>query len=308
MIAATSASVAGQRLLVAAAWADQPSPAAGDATLAAALRLARRNQVEGRLARAYPERLAGELTRVQAAAAAFRRNLLAVAGLLWTAGAQPLLIKADLVEDYVYSNFDLVVGDDRWGAAVDALRSWGTRTSGHWLEPDKLLVHPADGPAAHLHRSVSWFGVPIIPTERLRARARPAGRGDWWVPAPADALRITLAHALFQNLSLDLSELLTLRGLAADGGLVQAARSEAATEGWRRGFDVALAAASAAMDRLDAGETIPLPWPLATRDSLLAGVEHAGHLARRTRLGLAGRELALRVPLLAAKRRRLRVG
>ena len=305
MTAATSqaTAMAARRLLAAVAWNGDPAPPADDATLAAAVALARRNQVEGRLAGAYPDRLAGELARVQRATAAFRCNLEQAAGRLQAAGVTPVLIKADPAEAYVYTNFDLVVGDDGWAAAVAALTPWGTRTSGHWLERDKLLVHPADGPAAHLHRSVAWFEVPVVPTGRLRARALPSCDGAWSRPAPVDELRITCAHAVFQNLGFDLAELRGLRRQVADGELVEAARAEAAAEGWRRGFEAAVATATWAIGRLDQGRTVPLPVPLAVPASLAAGLEHAAHLAGSGRPALAGRELVLRGPLVAAKRR-----
>jgi hypothetical protein len=300
--------VAARELVVAVAWAGGPAPAADDATLAAAVALARRNQVEGRLAAAYPDRLAGELARVREAAGAFARNLAQAAGRLAAAGVTPVLIKADPAEAYVYTNFDLVVGDDGWAAAVAALVPWAAGTSAYWLEPDKLLVHPADGPAAHLHRSVAWFGIPVVLTDRLRARARPATGGDWRVPGPVDALRITCAHAVFQNLAFDLSELRGLRGPLGDADLVAAARAEAAAEGWRRGFEAAVATATVAMHRLDQGRPVPLPVPLGALAGLAAGTEHALHLAAAGRPWLAARELALRGPLVAAKRRHLGAG
>jgi hypothetical protein len=300
-----AAVLAARELLVAVAWTGGPAPAADDAILAAAVTLARRNQVEGRLAGAYPDRLAGELARVREATGAFERNLVAATRLLRAAGVTPVLIKADPAEAYVYTNFDLVVGDDGWPAALAALAPWGVRTSAYWLERDKLLVHPADGPAAHLHRSVAWFGIPVVPTDRLRERVRPAAGGGWRVPDAVAALRITCAHAVFQNLAFDLSELRGLRGPLADGDLVAAARAEAAAEGWRHGFEAAVATATTAIRRLDQGRPVPLPVPLGGLAGLAAGAEHAAHLAARGRLLLAGRELALRGPLAMAKRRRL---
>jgi hypothetical protein len=295
--------IAARWLLAAVAWNGEPAPRVDEATLTAAVALARRNQVQGRLAGAYPDRLAGELARVQQAAAAFRRNLEQAAGRLEAAGVAPVLIKADPAEAYVYTNFDLVVGDDGWAAALAALAPWGTRTSRYWLERDKLLVHPPHGPSAHLHRSVAWFEVPVVPTGRLRARALRSGDGAWWRPGPVDELRITCAHAVFQNLAFDLAELRGLRRQLADDELVVAARAEAAAEGWRRGFEAAVTTASRAIARLDQGRPVPLPVPLAVPASLAAGLDHAAHLASGGRLALAARELALRGPLVAAKRR-----
>ena len=56
------------------------------------------------------------------------------------------------------------------------------------------------------------------------------------IPAPADYLRIWLAQALFQNLTLDLSKLLAVRNLLHPT-VITAARAEASREGWCSDFD-----------------------------------------------------------------------
>ncbi|MDQ0717736.1 O-antigen/teichoic acid export membrane protein [Streptomyces luteogriseus] len=293
------------RLLVEAVWRGNARPA-GDAALRHALRLARDNQVEGRLARAYPRQLADVLTEVGTANELFRENLVEVTGRLYAAGIPTVLIKADLAGDYVYGNFDLVVPDGRWEAACDALEGWYADRSTYWLERStKVLLEPRSGPAAHLHTAVSWFGVPVLPTRRLFERAAPAG-GAWLVPRPADELRIWLAHGLFQNLSLDLSELFAVRKLLAPD-IVAEARREAVREGWAAGADRALAVAVGAMRGLDEGTPVRLPVPLPVGASLRVGAEHALHLLRNGRARAAAREAALRVPLVVAKRRRMLV-
>ncbi|MFE0698880.1 lipopolysaccharide biosynthesis protein [Streptomyces sp. NPDC058872] len=296
-------------LLVDAVWRDRVRPA-GDEELRGALVTARRNQVEGRLARAYPRQLAGTLGEVEDSTALFRRNLVAATERLRAAGIPTVLIKADLSGDYVYGNFDLVVPPGRLREAQEALEGWYAHRETYWLErTSKVLLQPPSGPAAHLHRSVSWFGVPVVPTERLFARAVPPEEGDgcaWLTPCPPDRLRIWLAHALFQNLTLDLSELLALRPLLRPGVLAEAHR-EASLEGWGTSGREALATAVAAMARLDRGEPVPLPLPLPVRTSLRVGVEHARHLLGSGRVGPAVREAALRVPLVTAKKLRRRV-
>ncbi len=304
-------------LLVDAVWRGRVRPV-DDGELLGALAEARRNQVEGRLARAYPRRLAATLAEVETATALFRRNLVESTELLRAAGIPTVLIKADLAGDYVYGNFDLVVPPGRLRAAQAALDGWYAHRSTYWLErSSKVLLEPPDGPAAHLHGSVSWFGVPVVPTERLFARAERPGdadgqlahRGDghaWLTPCPPDRLRIWLAHALFQNLTLDLSELLALRPLLRPDVLAEA-RAEAAREGWCTGGGRALATAVEAMARLDRGEPVPLPLPLPVGTSLRAGAEHSGHLVGEGRIRTATREASLRVPLVVAKRLRRRV-
>ncbi|MFF1510324.1 lipopolysaccharide biosynthesis protein [Streptomyces sp. NPDC058326] len=313
-------------LLVDAVWRGRARPAA-DGEVLAAVAVARRNQVEGRLARAYPRQLAATLAEVESATGLFRRNLVESTLLLRSAGIPTVLIKADLAGDYVYGNFDLVVPPGRLRAAQAALDGWYAHSTTYWLERStKVLLEPPTGPAAHLHGSVSWFGVPVVATERLFARAeRPAhaagregrtGGGDggghpdghaWLTPCPADRLRIWLAHALFQNLSLDLSELLALRPLLLHPGVLAEARDEAAREGWCAGGRQALATAAEAMARLDRGESVPLPLPLPVRTSLRVGAEHSGHLLREGRVRTATREASLRVPLVVTKRLRRRV-
>lgn len=289
-------------LLVRAVWLETPPPVGGRDELEGAVEAAKRNHVEGRLARAYPELLSAELAWAGERTSAFRRNLAESTRRLLGAGVQAVLVKAG--DDYTYSNFDLVVGDDGWPRAIEALGGWGKRWSSHWAEPGKLLVHPDTGPAAHLHREVSWFGVPVVANERLMSRSTRGDGETWWLPKPADELRITLAHAAFQNLSLDLSELLAIRELLRPA-IADEARAEAEHEGWTSGFEHLFATAVAAKRRLDAGEAISIPVPLPLPASVSVGFEHAAHLWRVGRRKLAAREAALRLPLVVAKRRRL---
>ncbi|MFH9728113.1 lipopolysaccharide biosynthesis protein [Streptomyces sp. NPDC017254] len=319
-------------LLVDAVWRGRVRPAA-DEELLGALAAARRNQVEGRLARAYPRQLAATLTEVESATGLFRRNLVESTDRLRAAGIPTVLIKADLAGDYVYGNFDLVVPPGRLRAAQTALDGWYAHRTTYWLERStKVLLEPPKGPAAHLHGSVSWFGVPVVPTDRLFARAEHVARPEaadgpvngspdghphhavnggtdgyaWLTPCPSDRLRIWLAHALFQNLTLDLSELLALRSLLHPD-IVAEARHEAAREGWSAGGRAALGAAVEAMARLDRGEHVPLPLPLPVATSLRVGAEHSGHLLVEGRLRSATREASLRVPLVMTKKLRRRV-
>jgi O-antigen/teichoic acid export membrane protein len=289
------------RLLIDAVWRNEARHADED-QLRQALVLARRNQVEGLLARAYPEQLTDTLTEVNAETELFRRNLLEVTDRLLAAGMPTVLIKADLTGDYVYGNFDLVVPPGQRRAAETALAGWFTDRSRYWLErSSKVLLEPSSGPAAHLHSAVSWFGVPVIPTQRLFSRA--VRDDSLLVPNPADRLRIWLAHGLFQNLTLDLSELLAIRQLLRPD-VVAEARREAAREGWAAGCDGALALVAGTIDRLDSGEAVELPVRLPVRTSLPVGAEHACHLLRHGRPSVAVREAALRLPLIVTKLRR----
>jgi hypothetical protein len=283
-----------------AAWPGRPLPKPTD-QLDLALRLARANQVQGALARRYPDVLAAELRRTEEATDALDQALTEAAGILRSHGIDPVLIKYVPGADHVYSNFDLVVGD-QLTEAVTALAEWGSRVSGHPLEKTKIFIEPPNGPSAHLHQEASWWDVPTVDGAGLRARAS-EGR-NWLVPAAVDQLRIWIAHALFQNLSLDLSELLALRPLL-QMDLVDEAAAACRLEGWERSFRTVVVAADSVVRALDAGACIPVPVPLPVRASVDLR-EHLVHLARTGRGTAAVREAVLRGPLLLAKARRVR--
>jgi len=268
-----------------------------------ALALARRNHVEGRLARAYPEQLSHVMAEVRTARGLFARNLAQVTGRLGEADIPAVLFKGDLPDDCVRNDFDLVVEERHWDGTFTALAGWYVHSSTYWLErTTKALLFPPVGPALHLHTGVSWFGVPVVPTEELLDRASSNGHGCL-SPAPVDELRIWLAHAMFQNLALDLSELFAVRDLLRPD-LIDAGREKATREGWRTGYDTAVAAARSAIDRLDGGAPLGLPVQLPLPLSLRAGAEHAYHMHLRGQHLAASRAAALRVALVAAKQRR----
>ncbi|MFE5614265.1 hypothetical protein [Streptomyces sp. NPDC056524] len=294
------------RLLVDAVWRGD-APAASDEELRAALAVARDNQVEGRLAQAYPRQLASTLHSVDDAGRLFRRNVVESTDRLSAAAVPTVLVKADLPGDLTLGSFDLVVPTDRWKAAQKALGGWYVKRSTHWLERStSVLLTPPDGPSAQLHTAVAWRGVSVMATDRLFAHAVPDHGGRaWLVPCPADRLRIWLALGIFRNQTLDLSELLALRELLAPE-VVAEARAQTAREGWSVGGDRALELATEAMATLDRGEFVQLPLPLPVTTSLRTGVEHAGHLLTRGRASTAAREVALRVPLAVTERLRRR--
>jgi len=277
------------------------TPLDRDSDLTPALALARANQVQGALARSYPMALAAELRRVEIATAAFDTALTEAAGRLRAHGVDPVLIKCVPGADHVYSNFDLVVGD-MVPDALRALNGWGVRTSRHPFERTKVLVYPRAGPAAHLHREASWWDVPSVDGTLLRSRALDTGL--WLVPARVDELRIWVAHALFQNLAVDLAELLALRPLLEDT-LIEQAASDCRREGWERGFRRVVTVVRRVVRVLDDGGAPPVPLRLPMRASGALS-EHVWHLGATGRPGAAVRESVLRGPLLLAKARRVR--
>jgi O-antigen/teichoic acid export membrane protein len=289
-------------LLTDAVWRGS-ARAATKPQLRGTLALARRNHVEGRLAGAYPEQLSHVAAEVRTARGLFARNLAQVTGRLGEADIPAVLVKGDLPDDCVRNDFDLVVEERHWDGTFTALAGWYVHSSTYWLErTTKALLFPPVGPALHLHTGISWFGVPVVPTEDLLEAASGNGHGCL-SPAPVDELRIWLAHAMFQNLALDLSELFAVRDLLRPE-LIEAGRDAAAREGWRTGYDAAVAAARSAIDRLDGGAPLGLPVPLPLPLSLRAGAEHAYHMHLRGQHLAASRAAALRVALVAAKQRR----
>ncbi|MEU6276993.1 lipopolysaccharide biosynthesis protein [Streptomyces populi] len=298
-----SGDTAAARLLLDAVWRHDVRPA-GDDELRRALAAARDSNTEALLARAYPQQLAETVAEVEKCEASFLGNAHEATERLLAAGIPSVLIKADGPGEHVGGDFDLVVPDGRWTAAAQILSGWCVRRERYWLErATKVFLWPPSGPAVHLHASVCWFGVPVIPNTRLFARSSAADDHPWLEPRPADRLRIWLAHALFQNLSFDLSELLAIRPLLRPEVLAEA-RSASAEEGWGTAHDQALAVAAEAVGRLDRGEFVPLPTRLPTTVSLRVAVEHTPRLLREGRIEGAVREAALRVPLCVAKSRK----
>jgi len=291
--------------VAAAVWHGDRLDSVDARTLRGALRLATANRVAAALADVFADRLGDDRSRLAAGRDAYRRNLSRVIELLAQANIHPILVKAD--PDDEYGNFDLVVGTQAWKRALEALRPWTVRRERYWLEPDKVICRPSGGPAAHLHHDVAWFGVTVIRAECLRENARRSSDFHCEVPAVADEVRILLAHAAFQNLAIDLFELLRLRGMLTPDVSAEA-RRRASMEGWGRSFAILLELVVGAIDHLDAGGAPELPVPIPPREALAAGIEHGLHLVRRGHPVMAGRELILRLPLIAAKTRRRRRG
>ena len=196
-----------------------------------------------------------------------RRNLSQVASCLHRAGIPAVLIQVGMPGDHVGASIDLVIPEQHWRGALTALADWYV----HALDvPARALryspalpINWARPAPAYRHLLVRCSGASYTPT----ADPRPQSRGGFLIPAPADYLRIWLAQALFQNLTLDLSRLLAVRDLLRPP-VITAARAEASREGWRADFDGALAAAGGAIDSLDRGLPVNLPVPMPVSQSL----------------------------------------
>jgi O-antigen/teichoic acid export membrane protein len=253
-------------LLIETVWR-RATPKATDLELRNALTLARLNRVEGPLARAYPAQLADVLAEIRSAEELYTRNLNQAFGRLHYAGIPAVVIRGSFRGGHACTTVDLLISEQHWHSALTALTGWYLHSSTYRLERSTTaLLYPAVGPGLQLHTGFSWFGVPELSTGRLLARAR-RNRQGILVPASADCLRILVGNALFQNLELNLSELLDVCNLLRPA-VIMAARTEAVREGWRPDFDDALAAAASAIDRLDQRLPIRLPVPVPIPQSL----------------------------------------
>jgi O-antigen/teichoic acid export membrane protein len=246
-------------LLTSVAW-HQAAPEASAEELADVLALARLNRVEGCLARAYPHQLVHVLADLRAADDLFTRYLHQVTDRLRRARI-PAVLTEDLRGDHICTSIDLVVSEQDWRQALDVLAGWSQYSVVDSLECSaKGVFYPATGPALVLHTGFAPYGIRALPADRLLARAFRNPHGIL-IPGAADFLRLRLAGTLFDDLALDLAALRTLRRVMRNQ-VVTAARAEARREGWGAGFDVALATAGGAMERLDRGGTVDFPVPV----------------------------------------------
>ena len=294
-------------LLTDAVWRGN-APAATKPQLRARSRWPAATTSKGRLARAYPEQLSHVVAEVRIARGLFARNLAQVTGRLGEADIPAVLIKGDLPDDCVRNDFDLVVEERHWDGTFTALAGWYVHSSTYWLErTTKALLFPPVGPGAapaHRHllvRRARW----CRPTELL---GRASGNGHGCLsPAPVDELRIWLAHAMFQNLALDLSELFAVRDLLRPELIEARPRGKPPGKAGGRGYD---AGGRGRPRRPSTGSTA---GPRSgCRPASAAAVPAGGRGARlphapaRTALA-ASRAAALRVALVAAKQRRRRL-
>jgi O-antigen/teichoic acid export membrane protein len=257
-------------LLTGVAWQGNASDASSE-ELSDALALAHLNRVEGCLARAYPHQLVHVLADLRAADDLFTRYLHQATDRLRRARIPAVLIE-DLRGDHICTSIDLVVGEQDWHKALDVLAGWSQYNIVDSRERSaKSVYYPAAGPSLTLYTGFAPYGVRALPADRLLARAFPDRHGIL-IPAAADFLRLRLACALFDDQALDLAVLRTLRRLRR-AEVLTAARAEARREGWGTGFDLALATAGGAMERLDRGGMLDIPVPVRAP---VPPAEHAG--------------------------------
>lgn len=284
-------------LLTAAVWRGAP-PRATDAGLRQALELARRNPVEGRLARAYPAQLADVLTETRTIDEWFGLHVGQATGYLRGVGIPAVLMTAGMPGGRGSASIELIIPERYWRRALAALTDRYVHSSTYQLGPSiSAMLYPAAGPELYLHTSASWFGLPVVSTDRLLSRAR-WDRRSLLVPAPADYLRVWFARALFRGLVLDLSSLLTVCNLFRPT-VITDARTEASREGWHAGFEDVLTAASSAIDPLNRGLPVSLPAPLPLTPALGAAAVPAPYWQSRPRSARGRRCVQQPLPLVA---------
>jgi hypothetical protein len=201
-----------------------------------------------------------------------------------------------------YGDIDLVVGEDGWNHALLALEEWGRVEGCGWLEPNKRMLRLEHGPDVHLHRDAEWFGVVAISARDLRRLSAPWQAG-LLLPVREAALCVLLGHAVFQNLSFDLPDLLEVDWLADERTCATAERLTR-NWGWGRAFAAALDVARSELRRVRSGQRPRLPVRLPISRSLRDGCTHAAYLASSGDRRAAIRELILRPALVTAKQRR----
>jgi thymidylate kinase len=156
---------------------------------------------------------------------------------------------------YLSSNLDVIVPDGRAVVARRHLIDLGYVELLNVEEPRKFLFRrfPGDGTtfAFHLHEVVGW-GVPFLDNDPLWEGARSAGDDpDILIPAPREALLITLAHWFYEDKELQLGNLfLTANALGQYEGSLGDAAVLAADRGWEEGFWAAIRIADRAWENL----------------------------------------------------------
>ncbi len=254
-------SVSATNLLIETVWRGNAAKDI-DEQLNQLLEIARVNGVEGRLAQLYPGQLADVLSRVHGATYLYAAVLRDAGKRLQHGGIPAVLIEEGLSGFRSRGNVDLVIPKQYWRYIPRILSD---ENSIYIEEAGKIFIHPPAGPSIYIYPDLSWLGAQFLQTGRLLAHSVRT-RDGILVPSRADYLRILLGHAIFQQQSLDLSQLLVLWGLIRRPAVIMAARTEAANEGWSDGFERMLSLASDSIDCLEQGQEISLPVQPPVRD------------------------------------------
>ncbi|NLG26870.1 MAG: hypothetical protein GX557_03115 [Chloroflexi bacterium] len=163
---------------------------------------------------------------------------------------------------YTSDNADMLVPLAAGDRARDLLRSLGYVEVVNVEEPRKYLFRTFRGgaplSAIHLHEFVGW-GTGFMEDAAVLAAARPAPDDTrLLIPAPSDALLITLAHAFYEDKAVKLGDLAKVLHLLAQGTLDWArCWDQARVRGWEDGLATCLLLWSALEQRLFADSRFP---------------------------------------------------
>lgn len=171
----------------------------------------------------------------------FGREFEPVAAALEGAGIEAVLFKAARGLPYRSSNLDLLVRPGRMGEAAGVLESLGHLRLPHYREPRKLLYRRFRAGRSvlcvHLHEAVSWGRILILDGGAVVDRSRPSPEGRFRIASAEDLILITLAHALYENDGIRLSDLRALRLAACAPGISwSCVQARARDHGWAAGL------------------------------------------------------------------------
>lgn len=135
-----------------------------------------------------------------------------------------LAIKSFLPFPYVDTNLDLVtarpIDKSKYIAELKSLgynRKWNLADL---REPMKETYQSANRILTlHIHTAISWNGVIYLPLSQIWERRRlfEMVGGSVWIPSPEDELLIMAAHALFENKTVSMHELVYSWHLISSG-------------------------------------------------------------------------------------------
>ena len=163
---------------------------------------------------------------------------------------------------YTSDNMDTLVRRENIQTAREILGELGYVELRNIEEPLKFLFRKFAGgesvSAIHLHGTVGW-GVPFLDDDALWSRVR-ASEDDPLVvvPAPGDALLVTVAHAFYENKSFKLQDIARIRHCLHKGNIDYSDIERIARErGWEDGLAFCLTLYARLEDGLYGEQLIP---------------------------------------------------
>jgi len=186
------------------------------------------------------------LQREEVAFAALRAEYEIVRAGWLAEGIEGMLLKAVGLPPafpHTSDNLDVYIPPAQGDAARQVLRRLGYVEMRHLEEPNKYLFKRfragQEVCAVHMHLRLEW-SVSFLPEAQVWARRRPAAdEPALAIPAPEDALLITLAHALYENKALKLGDVVRVNHClqAVSGQRSAVSDQRSAISGWRSGDD-----------------------------------------------------------------------